>query len=361
MKTEIKTSLLASAAGMAAAAAAKDATSLYPKVSLSATRSYLMATGCNAFNQVSLRADAATDKDWAMSVPASLLAKFVAALPGDTATLRVTEANLSIESGGANFRLKRSEATTGIVPPQDGPALKVPAEVLLAMLRKTAFAASAERARPHLCGVNFRLSRWTLALTACDGATLAHVELDGMDPAVPPFDVIVPSKTVETAAKLLADEEDEVSVRSDGKKIMLTGKNWCLTSTVVEGKFPEWRKVVPESTGHRALVGKVEFAGALKQAALSSYQDSSVKMTIADGRVQFDARGDISSANTSLSRCRVEDGGSVTMRINPKRLGDIVAAIGEDEFTLGFDDAHSQIKLTGSTTWLAVMMPYRED
>ena len=358
MKTKIETKAFAEAAAMAAAACAKDALSPFSRVTLSASSNYLTATGGDGDVQVSVRVQAATDKDWSYALPGALLARFAGALPPGVALLTGSGNGVSMECAGVRFRLSSDDGVASMTPPDAGVAeVYLPAIKLREILRKTKFAMSQDKTRTNLNGVNFKLAHGTLGATATDGRRLAHVECD-VD-ASASWDGTLPRKTVDTLFALLKDDGD-VAVRCDGRVALFTSDKWILTTKLVDGVYPLWRKVVPEKADHKAVIGRVAFVDALERAALSA-EDGGVAVGLGNGRATFGAKGKFSSAGSEVPDCKLGEGEQHSALYDARILLDALKASDDDELDWLFEDAAGRpVMIRGcGGVWIVVIMPMR--
>ena len=358
MKTKIETRAFAEATAMAAAACAKDALSPFSRVALSATKNYLTATGGDGDVQVSVRAKAETDKDWSYAIPGALLSRFAGALPPGIVQLTGSGNGVAMECGGVRFRLSAGEAGAGMTPPAQGTAeLYMPSVTLREILRKTKFAMSADKTRSNLNGVNFKVADGVLGVTATDGRRLAHVEYKVDTCAA--WDGTLPRKAVDTLFALLKDDGD-VAVRCDGRVALFTTDKWNLTTKLVDGVYPPWRKVMPDKCDHKATIGRVAFVEALERAALSA-DEGCVTVGLGNGRATFGAKGKFSSAGSEVPDCKLGKDEQHSGLYDARMLLDVLKASDEDDLDWFFDDAAGRpVVIRGiGGAWKVVIMPMR--
>ncbi len=358
MKTKIETKAFAEATAMAAAACAKDAQSPFSRVSLSASKNYLTATGGDGDVQVSVRAKAETDKDWSYAIPGGLLARFAGALPPGIVQLTGSGNGVSMECGGVRFRLSAGDAGAGMTPPADGTEeLYLPSVTLREILRKTKFAMSADKTRTNLNGVNLKVLDGVFGATATDGRRLAHVEykVDFEET----WEGTLPRKAVDTLFALLKDDGD-VAVRCDGRVALFTTDKWNLTTKLVDGVYPPWKRVMPDRCDHKAVIGRVAFVEALERAALSADQGE-VAVGLGNGRATFGAKGKFSSAGSEVPDCKLDEGKQHTALYDARILLDVLKASDEDDLDWLFDDSAGRpVVIRGiGGAWKVVIMPMR--
>lgn len=369
MKVTCKWSALADAAKAVKGLVAKDAVSPFSRIRLDAS-GRLSLTACRGDVQVEWSLDSCEiEKPGTVTVPGAAFAAFVDALP--TGDIEIDgEKMVKLAAHGVAFRLAAGEAAD--FPVMQGPKaetgtqLSVSADVLRDMLRKTRFAVEPEGGgRKMIEGVNVALKDGILGMTATDGRRLAHVEREclGADLAAS-VSVTLPTRAVGVLYALLEGMEKRgaggVDATFDGAAVRFVGDCWCLTAKVVAAAYPDWRRVVPEETAHRATLGREAFLAAISRAALAAADDGGIDVTLEDGRAAFKSRNAVTSADVEIDDCKVADGAKAKFRASPKLLKEALEMIGDDTFDLGFDDgAGKPLALRCSLPWVYVVMPYR--
>lgn len=374
MKTRITKAQLAEANGAVRGLVSKDGSSPFSRVRLDVAGANVSLTGSNGDIQIEYRLNGETSENGTLALPGGLLGRFVDAIPEGIVDFD-GEAEKKVKitgDAGVTFRLAAGSAMD--YPVMAGPAsgcgsIDVDASLLKEMLRKVKFAAEPDgSSRANLCGVNMKFKDEKLEMTATDGRRLAHVENDigpGSDvPQAPDngvkgpeFDIILANKTVNMLFGLLSDGE-YITIHADTIAGRFTADKWNLTTKVVDGKYPEWQRVLPKETEHTAKIDRESFLVALGRAALAAGDDNAVKVTLKNGLAKFEARNDLSAASAETILCTIEDDSKATFLFNYKLLKDALEAIDDDDFTLEFNgEGVGPVVLKCSIPWLAVIMP----
>ena len=375
MKTQITRAQLAVANGAVKGLVSKDGASPFSRVRLDVVGPNVSLTGSNGDMQIEYRVEGETSEDGTLALPGGLLGRFVDAMPEGIVDFD-GEAGKKMKiagDAGVTFRLAAGSALD--YPVMAGPkagcgGIDVGAATLKEMLRKVKFAAEPDgSSRANLCGVNMKFKDEKLEMTATDGRRLAHVENDigpsadcpkAPDNGVkgPEFVIILSNKTVNMLFALLGGNDEYITIHADSIAARFTADKWNLTTKVVDGKYPEWQRVVPEKPEHTAKIDRGSFLAALGRAALATSEDNAVKVTLKNGLAKFEARNDLSAASAETILCTIEDGAKATFLFNPKLLKDALEAIDDDDFTLGFNgEGVGPVVLKCSIPWLAVVMP----
>ena len=203
--------------------------------------------------------------DGEITVPARKLVDICKSLPEDAVI------KFSTEEGKAIIRVGRSRFSLQTLPATDFPSveeskgsfeIKVSRTALKTMLDNTSFAMAQQDVRYYLNGLLLEVAPEYLRVVATDGHRLAlHTERFAVGVASK-HQVIVPRKGVAELSRLLADGDDEVSLVVGNNHIRVKTQNYTFTSKLVDGKFPDYDRVLPKG-GDKVMVGN---RNGLKQA-----------------------------------------------------------------------------------------------
>ena len=244
----------------------------------------------------------------ATTVPAHILYDIVRKLPDG--------AEVSLDTGeGSQLTVKagRSRFTLQILPESDFPDLTtgdfqtkftVPANVIRKLIERTQFAISTEETRYYLNGIYLHIvtvaGKPMLRAVATDGHRLAHcsTEADGISER---HEVIVPRKTVLEMQRLLEDSDEPVSIDVAPGQIRFRFGDVELVSKLVEGKFPDFTRVIPTNYTRHFLVGREALQGSLQRAAiLTTDKFKGVRLQLAQNQMK------ISSSNAEQEEAQEE-------------------------------------------------------
>src|SRR5262249_41648646 len=155
---------------------------------------------------------------------------------------------------------------------------------------KTRFAVSTDETRYYLNGIYLHASEtpdgWRLRAVATDGHRLARMDVALPDGGSGMPGIILPRKTVQELAKLLADHTDTVAVILSANKIRFTAGNVVLTSKLIDGTFPDYQRVIPQNNEKMMQAENSVFIAAVDRVStLSSEKGRAVKLNINDGKL----------------------------------------------------------------------------
>jgi DNA polymerase-3 subunit beta len=303
------------------------------------------------------------------TVPAHLLHDIVRKLPdGALVSLDFDSAaeRLRVAAGRSNFLLPT-------LPREDFPVMatgeyavtwRARAPELRRLFEKTSFAISTEETRYYLNGVYLHLSDGAegrmLRAVATDGHRLALVEAPAPAGVDEMPDVIVPRKTVAELRKLLEDDEAEIEIGVSETKVRFAGPDLALTSKVIDGAFPDYRRVIPKNNEKRMDVDPREFARAVDRVAtVSAERSRAVKLALADGSLTLSVNSpETGSATDEIAVEYADD--PLEIGFNAKYLLEIAGQIeGTARFLFADPGAPTLVREGEDDSAVYVVMPMR--
>ena len=262
-------------------------------------------------------------------IPARLIADTVKSL---------SDAPVDVETDQSQARIRCAayEGTLRLLPAEDFPGLQEPggtrveadAGAFAEAVSQVARAASRDEARPVLTGVLVEVSREGCVLAATDSYRLAVRDL--VATADGEAKVIVPERAFSEAGRAAAsDEKGKVEIFVDDAQVSFRAGSLMLTSRLIEGEFPNYRQLLPESHESRLTVSRQQLLDAVRRVGLLARDTTPV-------RLEFNALGvKLSSSSPDLGQAveTVEaryEGEDLTVAFNPQYLIDgLTAAVGE--------------------------------
>ena len=307
---------------------------------------------------------AAADGDFALTVAARKLFDIVRALPDG--------AKLKLESKDSQIEVKagRSKFTLQTLPAADFPRMEtsaasgnevtLPQKVLKKLLQLVQFSMAQQDIRYYLNGMLLVLEGKILRVVATDGHRLALAETT-LDKDAGKRELIVPRKTVIELVKLLAESDDPVSLYLGENQVMFRLGNTQIVSKVVDGKFPDYQRVVP--VGHEKKMGLNRQAGisALQRAAiLSNEKFRGVRLVLGANSLRIVCNNNEQEEATEEMEAKY-DSDALDIGFNVSYLLDGLGALSSDEATLAFNDPNSSLLITSESEpgFKYVVMPMR--
>ena len=279
-----------------------------------------------------------------LAAPAKKIFEIVRELPQKTVTVDATEGTrMKILCGKSVFELAAMD-------PQDYPAWPtfdrsvasvVQAERLLYMVDKTMFASSSDDSRFNLNGVLFEQSEQTIRLVATDGHRLALID-ESLGISLESR-VLVPRKGLQELRRILENVKGEISLGFDQKNLFIFGDRFTMTVRLIEGDYPEYRKVIPEASDSISKASRTGLLQLLKRVAvLTSDRNKGITVRLVPGTLEMTAvHPDLGTAHDEID---VEyDGEERVVIINAAYLMEALAAIDSDEVLFEFSKEKSPI------------------
>ena len=248
------------------------------------------------------------------------------------------------------------------LPSVEGEALQIGGETLRDVLQKTEFAASTEEVRYFLNGLYFNFLEHGTEVVATDGKRLALARCEPFTSPGEANGFIVPLKAVREIARTFVDA-GEVSISVFENQILFTDGNATLTTRLVEGDYPKYEKIIPESTEGKAVVSKDGILSATRRVALlSNPKNYSICLEIDSEQVQVSARTpELGEAHETLP---VESStGNARIGFDARLLIEALSHIETESLALEFSGELNPvlIKPVADENYISLIMPMRLD
>ena len=193
---------------------------------------------------------------------------------------------VTIECGKCFFRLPGLPKDDFPKFPSFGNELRlvIPQQLLKTMLRMTSFAMSYDETRYVLNGVLFKCGEKSLTLVATDGRRLACIEKVLEKEWKSPYEMIVPTKTIQELNRIL--QEGEVGfIKKENQVLFDLGETFVI-SRLIDGEFPNYEQVIPKESPEKVLLNREQFLQAARRAGLLTSQESqSIKLDLLKDKI----------------------------------------------------------------------------
>ncbi len=325
-------------------------------------RLYVTATDLEM--QITAHSELPGGEDQAVTVAARKLQDLLRALPDD-AVLNVdaSGSKMTVRAGRSRFNLQTLPAADypRISAGQDQvQALSLPQRDLRGLLKSAEFAMAQQDIRYYLNGMLLVIDKGTLQAVATDGHRLSWASL-AIAGDFQRQEVILPRKTVLELGKLMTEVDDPVSIDILSNQVRFAFSNVLLTSKVVDGKFPDYNRVIPAGHSKKIELPRVELLAALQRAAiLSNEKFRGVRLVLGPGQLK------IICTNSEQEEAE-EDlevgyaGEALDIGFNITYLLDVLQNMAMERVELAFGDANSSALVTvpGRDDYKYVVMPMR--
>ena len=302
--------------------------------------------------------------DGAVTVGARKMQEILRSLP-DTA-----EVSLVLEDKRLQVRAGKSRFSLQTLPADDFPRMTVSEgetkqftisqKAFRQLIGKTQYSMAAQDVRYDLTGLLLLVEGKELRAVATDGHRLAYASVE-IDTDLPRQEMILPRKTVLELNRLLVDTDDALNITLTPNQVRFSFGSVVLVSKLIDGKFPDYERVVPATLKNHMKVGRQTLMQAMQRAAiLTNEKFRGVRVVLGDNSLKLVA----ANAEQEEAQEEVEvdyTGDAIDVGFNVGYLLDVLNNIHADEIQWSFNDANSSalITLPGNDRFKYVVMPMR--
>jgi DNA polymerase-3 subunit beta len=298
------------------------------------------------------------------TVGARKLIDILRSLPADQlVSLSAAQNKLTLQAGKSRFTLQTLPAEDFPLVNEAadfGPVFSVPQKVLRDLVNQVHFAMAVHDIRYYLNGILFIAEGRQLTLVATDGHRLALAQ-SKLDNEVPKQEVILPRKTVLELQRLLRDEDTPIEMQFAGNQARFSFSGMQFVTKLVEGKFPDFNRVIPKNHKNAVVLGRVPLLSSLQRAAiLTSEKFKGVRINIEPGSLR------IASSNAEQEEAKEEleidyNGDAIEIGFNVTYLVDALANMSSEMVKLELQDtaASALFTLPDQPGFKYVVMPMR--
>ena len=340
-------------------------------VLLATDQSRLKLVATNLEMAISCWIGAKVEEEGAITVPARLLTEFINSLPSDKVSVNLSPKTKTLGLKCARFEARISGVDAKDFPPipkiDEGITTQVEVEALSKGIAQVVFAAATEESRPVLTGVDAVFDGDSLTLAAADGFRLAVHTLPITPPVTQKTEVIIPARALAELHRLIADQEEavKITVNPNKSQALFCLKDIELVSQLIQGAFPQYSQLIPQSYNTRMVVNVAEFLRATKTASIFARDGSGiVRLTIAPGEEQSPGKITISARSEEIGDDVGEidatvEGEESKVAFNGKYLTDVLSVLSEAQVALETANPSSPgvLRPVGVDNYLHVIMP----
>lgn len=311
----------------------------------------------------SLGSDSASEQTLSTTVAARKLHDILRALPGGEVDVSLSDRKMTIRSGKSRFQLQTLPAEdfpTVATASDFGAGVQLAQRELKHLLAQVSFAMAQQDIRYYLNAMLLVIDGEKLSCVATDGHRLAFAatRIEGEHPQQ---SVIVPRKTILELQRLLEESDDPVTIELASTQIRFTFGPVEMISKLVEGKFPDYGRVIPKGYQKRFDIGREEMQRALQRAAiLINEKFKGVHWHVNPGVLRID------SSNPEQEEAHQEieiayDGEATDLSFNVSYLLDAVSNSKADllRFEFNSSDNSALFTIPGNEDFKYVVMPMR--
>lgn len=271
-------------------------------------------------------------------VPARLTLDVIRALPSDQVTLelRPQEMDVEIVSGSATFHIRtlRGEDFPPFPDAGGDAVVTVPAAAFVETIGKVARSASRDETRPILTGILVSASGQELRMVATDSYRLSVKETPLDSPLDGAFEANVPARALQELARITqAADADTLRATRHANQIVFEVGGMVLSSRLIEGQFPNYRQLLPETYEHELRLESREVTDVVRRISLLAQKNAPLRLAFKEGELTVSAQTpDVGEARESVPVPFA--GEPFEIGFNPEFLRDGVESVESDDLLL---------------------------
>ncbi|MBT6143260.1 DNA polymerase III subunit beta [bacterium] len=306
-------------------------------------------------------------REGSVTVPAKLLSSYVSLLPNTDVTLSVSEdLNVVLQTSNSRSQIKglKAEDYPSIPEVTGDVSLSLPASSLLKMINQTVLACSVSGARPVLSGVFMYCDESFLYCVATDSYRLSEAKIASKANSKSVFECIIPAKTMTELAKTLSGSIDtDVAIQISQMQISFEIGDSLIVSRLIEGKFPNYKAIIPEAKKTTCEISVSELQAAIRRLNLFTRE---VNNSI---HVEMDATSNsviLSTGETRVGEEKSEievaiSGESNKISLNSQYLLDCLQVVSSGKILVEANESVSPIKILDpkDEDFIYIIMPLK--
>ncbi len=302
--------------------------------------------------------------EFSTTLPARKLLDICKALPNNS------DINFSIESNKVVMVSGRSRFTLASLPAKDFPRIdevksqttfSIPQKTLKLLIDKTAFAMAQQDVRYYLNGMLLELSSDKIRFVATDGHRLALSEYESPTGLSSDKQLIIPRKGVLELARLLTTSDEDVKIILSQNHIRVETNNLIFTSKLIDGKYPDYNRVIPVDGNKTMTVNRELLKQSLHRISiLSNEKYRGIRLIFSENNLSIQANNpDQEEAEEEITvdyhEANIEIGFNVTY------LLDVFSVLDSENIEIKLKDSNSSCIITSTETdyFRYVVMPMR--
>lgn len=315
--------------------------------------------------QITAAIDSESSSDFAITASAKKLQDICRSLPEKTniELEKIQDHRLNLKGGKSKFNLQT-------LPAEDFPKfatqnsplgeLKISQGVFRGLIHRVMYSMAQQDIRYYLNGLLLVIDSDGIKFVATDGHRLALVSLQ-IQSGCQPCEIILPRKTITELFKLLGDSTDLLDIEIGNNQVKFVFDNIVLVSKVVDGKFPDYNKVIPTSHPNEFVVSRTGLLQALQRASiLSNEKFRGVRLVLTQNNLRIICNN--SEQEEAQEEMEIEYAGDpLDIGFNVTYLLDVLNNLDIENVMCSFNDANSSglITIPGNDEFKYVVMPMR--
>lgn len=303
-------------------------------------------------------------KPGSITVPARLISDFISNLPKESVELKVINDNLHIKSGTyfsiINGFIADDFPELPTINEESSIQYSIKVDDFKQAVSQTIITAGNDSTRPVLTGVYWHSHKGQLYLAATDGYRLSERLLVETKSDV---SAIIPTQTLQEVLRNINEESDEIDILFDETQVRFRINDTEIISRLIDGKFPDYRQLIPNSSTTTVIINKNDFIRITKIAGLFAKESGGSVTVTADKEKSSLLVHSIASQlgeNTSESDAVINEDGQITL--NSRYLNEALSVIDGEKVEFSFSGKIAPCILKSSdknTNYYHIIMPLK--
>jgi DNA polymerase-3 subunit beta len=296
-----------------------------------------------------------------VAVPSRTLSDFIKNAPGETVSMELKQNTLTVQAGSYRTTILCFNASEYPIIPKIEASGKymIDADDLQKLLEAVSDSVSVSDSRPELAGALLRFEKDTTIMAATDIFRLAERKISGVHATG--ASIIVPRSTITELGRIVGGVSGQLTIKISDNQISFSHEEFDVISRLIDGKYPDYQKVIPERALTRVLVRKTDLENAAKVAALFSSSISDIHLECGEKKLQISGKNSTKGEATAEVDVSVK-GDPFDVSMNYHYFLDGLKIIPTEKVVLEFTGKGSPFVLRPDTTDRALVyliMPLR--
>ncbi len=298
-------------------------------------------------------------------VLSKLFGDIIRKLPDETIVIEENDGKVNIKCASSEFNIiGLSSDEFPNINPKDEKEEKIvfDKDILKDMIRKTSFAASIDENKGVITGILIEMEENTLNMVAVDGFRMA-IAREAMKNKERE-NIIISAKILSEISRIISeseDDRDDIEVFLSDKKAVFVMEDTKVVSRLLEGKFMDYKRILPSENGCRVVVNKSDLMNSVERASLLAKvgKNNLVKLEIKDSVIEITSKSE--EGNVKEEVIITKEGEDVTIGFNSKYLIDALKVIEDENIVLLFNNSVSPclIKPVSGDSFEYLILPVR--
>ena len=331
---------------------------------LEAKNNNIQLTATDLEMQISLNIESKFSGELSTTISAKKLLDICRSLPEAVdIDMASTDSRITVKAGKSRFNLQTLPAADYPVMtkvPDSNTSIQISQIALKKLLKQVEFAMAQQDIRYYLNGLLLEVNENKLNIVGTDGHRLSFTSTT-LNKNYDKTEVILPRKTVVELIKLLDDSENEVNIELNAGQVNFAFNEIRLISKVIDGKFPDYHRVIPVGHQNTFNVNRMAVLTAMQRASiLSNEKYRGIRMVLSNNNLKLiSTNTEQEEAEEELEIAYAKD--SLDIGFNVTYLIDVLNNLNDETINFSFADANSSCLITVQTdeNYKYVVMPMR--